>query len=250
MSSPDFPLQPQAFTGQCRVAEAGACFDWLRQGWAIFMTAPGLWLALTVLFLLMTLLPSVVPFVGQAAAWLLTPILWAGMLAACRRSSQDGAPLLEDLFAGFRSEASGLVILGALYMGAFLALLLLLVLIGGGSLLGGMMLPSMGMGVGMGVAMGGMALLLLLALALLIPVTMAFWFAPAMVLFHRMAPVAALQASFHACAKNWLSYSVFGLLLSIMLFFAILPLGLGLLVLIPVSFGAAYASYRDIFITT
>jgi uncharacterized membrane protein len=41
--------------------------------------------------------------------------------------------------------------------------------------------------------------------------------------------------------------SIFGIILMVMAFFAMLPIGLGLLLLLPVFSGAVYASYRDIF---
>jgi uncharacterized membrane protein len=63
-----------------------------------------------------------------------------------------------------------------------------------------------------------------------------------------MAPVAALKASFSANLKNWLVMLVFGLIVLVLCFFATLPMGLGFLVLMPVLYGALYASYKDIFL--
>jgi uncharacterized membrane protein len=100
---------------------------------------------------------------------------------------------------------------------------------------------------GVGIALGGVMLATLLVMILSVPVIMATWFAPALVFFHHMKPVDAMKASFEAGIKNWLPMSIFGTLLMIMAFFAMLPLGLGLLLLLPVFSGAVYASYRDIF---
>lgn len=245
---PPFPLNPPAFDGHSRVTEAGACFDWLRQGWAIFIANPGVWLGMTLVFLVLLLAPSIVPLVGQLATWLLAPILAAGMLAACRRSAEGEEPAIPDLFTGFQRNTNGLVVVGALNVAGMLAILLFLALLGGGSLAGGLVFGSAAPSLGIGVALGGLMLVGLLAVILSTPLLMALWFAPALVLFHAMPPVEALKASFNACLKNWLSFAVFGLLLSILVFFAVLPLGLGFLVLIPVMFGALYASYRDIFV--
>lgn len=87
----------------------------------------------------------------------------------------------------------------------------------------------------------------LLVMLLSVPVIMATWFAPLLVFFHDMTPLAAMKASFSAGARNWLTMVVFGVFLVVALFFAMLPLGLGLLLLLPVFSGAVYASYRDIF---
>jgi uncharacterized membrane protein len=106
----------------------------------------------------------------------------------------------------------------------------------------------MGNSAGVGMALGGMMLALLISLALSVPVVMAMWFAPALVVFNNMQPVPALKASFDACMKNMLVFLVYGLITLVLCFFAALPLGLGFLVLVPVLAGSLYASYRDIFV--
>ena len=63
-------------------------------------------------------------------------------------------------------------------------------------------------------------------------------------------PIPAMKASFNAGATNWLPMVIFAVFLVVSLFFAMLPLGLGLILLLPVFSGAVYASYRDIFVGT
>ena len=87
----------------------------------------------------------------------------------------------------------------------------------------------------------------LLVIILSTPVIMATWFAPALVYFHGMTATDAMKASFAAGAKNWLVMIIFGILLSIAAFFALLPVGIGMLLLLPIASAAVYASYRDIF---
>ena len=101
---------------------------------------------------------------------------------------------------------------------------------------------------GAGIGFGGVFLAGLLTLLLGAPLLMAVWFAPALVYFNGLQPVAALKASFDACLKNWLVATIFGLITLVLCFFAALPMGLGFLVLLPVLYGALYASYRDIFL--
>jgi uncharacterized membrane protein len=102
-----------------------------------------------------------------------------------------------------------------------------------------------------GVLLFGVVMLAgLLVMVLSIPVIMATWFAPALVYFHQMKPVDAMKASFAAGQKNWLPMSIFGIILMVAGFFAMLPLMLGFLLLLPIFCGAVYASYRDIFVGT
>ncbi|MBI4740231.1 MAG: hypothetical protein HY777_01455 [Betaproteobacteria bacterium] len=240
-----FPIAAPEFTGDCRTVPAGNAFEWLKQGWAIFMVNPAIWIAMTVIFFVIFLGLSIVPLVGQLAANLLTPVFAAGLLLACKKAANSEALKIPDLFAGFNQNNTNLVMLGVIYMTCMLAILTVGAVLGGGSLAGGMM---MGHSAGAGMALGGMLVAMLLTVALSVPLVMAMWFAPALVAFNDMQPVPALKASFNACLKNMMAFLVYGLITLVLCFFAALPLGLGFLVLVPVLAGTLYASYRDIFV--
>jgi uncharacterized membrane protein len=244
-NSQQFPVAPRAFDGASRVVEAGACFDWLRQGWALFAANPGIWIACAVLTLVILLGISIVPLVGQLAVHLLMPVLGAGLLYLCRRQSEGGAPEIADLFIGFKQNTSSLIMIGVTYMLGILGIALLVALVVGGGIAGGVVNGAV---MGFGMMIGTFLLGTLLIAILAIPLVMAMWFSPALVFFNGMPPVEAMKASFHACLKNWLPFLVYGMILFILFFFAALLLGLGFLVLIPVFAGALYASYRDIFV--
>lgn len=240
-----FPISAPEFNGDCRAVPPGNAFEWLRQGWAIFVANPGVWIAMTVIALVIFLGLSIVPLIGHLAAHLLTPVIGAGMLIACRKLSNSESIEIADLFAGFKRNTGNLVMLGVLYMLGMLAIFAVVFVLGGGSMAGGMM---MGSPAGLGFAFGGMLLAGLLSLALSVPLFMAIWFAPALVVFNNMQPVPALKASFNACLKNTIPFLVYGLITLVLCFFAALPIGLGFLVLVPVLSGSVYAAYRDIFL--
>jgi uncharacterized membrane protein len=166
------------------------------------------------------------------------------MLVACRKVASEETLEIADLFAGFQRNTGPLMMLGVLYMIGMLLVSLLVLALAGGGLAGGLM---MGSPVGASIAVGGFLVGAMLWLALSVPIAMAIWFAPALVLFNDMPPVDALKASFNACLRNIVAFLVFGLIVMVLCFFAALPVGLGFLVLGPVLAGAIYASYRDIF---
>lgn len=251
--STQFPAVPVRFRGESREVDPGACFEWLRQGWTMFMANPGIWLGSTILLLVMMMAISIVPFFGQIAAHLLAPVFGAGMFNICRKIAATRhpenlltfEPEIPDLFAGFRHNAGQLVMVGVFFAAGIFGIALLAFLLISGGVLGGVITGRVA---GVGIALGGMMLAALLVFILSIPVIMATWFAPALVFFHDMKPAAAMRASFDAGAKNWLVMVIFGIFLLVSLFFAMLPLGLGLLLLLPIFSGAVYASYRDIFV--
>ena len=188
---------------------------------------------------------SIVPLIGALVANMLTPVFMAGMLQACRRGASGESPELGDLFVGFNKSGGNLAIVGLIYMLGMFLIFVVSVAIGGGGALGGLMT---GRPLGIGLAFGSIALAMLLSLALSVPLFMALWFAPALVFFNQMSPVESLKASFNACLKNTLPFLVYGLIVLVLAFFAMLPLCLGFLVLLPVVSGSIYASYRDIFV--
>jgi uncharacterized membrane protein len=198
-----------------------------------------------VLLLVILLAISIVPFFGQIAAHLLVPLFGAGMVQICRHLSEEKQPEISDLFVGFRHNAGQLVMIGVFFAAGIFGIAFLAFLLVSGGVLGGVVTGRVA---GFGVALGGVMLAGLIVMVLSVPVIMATWFAPALVFFHNMKPADAMRASFDAGAKNWLAMIIFGIFLVVALFFAMLPLGLGLLLLLPVFSGAVYASYRDIFV--
>ena len=242
-----FPIPAPAFNGKSRVVAAGNAFEWLKQGWAIFVANPAQWLAMTIVLLVVFFGLNIVPFVGPLAANVLMPVLGAGMLHASRKVAQGESLGISDLFVGFRQNASNLLMISVLYMMGMLVIFAVVAALGGGSVVGSMM---MGQPAGIGLAFGGMMLTMLFSLLLSVPLLMAIWFAPALVFFSNMPPVDALKASFNACLKNTLPFLVYGLILMVLSFFAALPLGLGFLLLIPVVTGSVYVSYRDVFVAS
>ena len=238
-------MAPVPFDGASREVDAGACFEWLRQGWAMFMANPGVWIGSSVLTLVILLAIFIVPLFGQIAFSLLLPIFGAGLLQLCRHQADAKEPQIADLFAGFLHNAGSLVMVGVVFAAGIFGVAFLGVLLVTGGILGGVVTGRVA---GLGIVLGGVMLASLLVLILSLPVIMATWFAPALVFFHNMKPVDAMKASFAAATKNWLAMGVFGTILMVAGFFAMLPLGMGFLLLLPIFCGAVYASYRDIFV--
>ena len=56
-----------------------------------------------------------------------------------------------------------------------------------------------------------------------------------------------MKMSLSACFNNLGSFVVLGVLIYVLIWVALLPLGLGMIVLIPVLAGTLHASYQDVF---
>lgn len=242
-----FPLAAPAFAGGSRSVPAGNAFEWMRSGWALFVGAPGVWIAVAIIMMILLLVVPMVPLIGWIASPVLTPIIAAGALHACRRAGAGETPQVGDLFWGFSQRTGPLAMLGVIYAVGMIAIVVIAFFVVGGGVLGGMMMGQMSGVAGAGAALGGTLLALLFIVATSLPLIMGMCYAPPLVAFHEMEPVAAMKASFGACLKNIGSLTVFGVVLFIAAFIAALPLGLGMLIFLPVATGAFYASYRDVF---
>lgn len=232
-----------------RGVEAGHGWQWIADGFALFKKKPGHWIGMIVIALVLVILLSLVPILGALATWLLYPVLGAGFMIACRTLDHSGEMELGTLFAGFKQNTGDLIVVGVLYLaGMLVAMIPALVL--AGTVFFKFMTGMGGDAVAVTKSMGTLAVAMLLYLALAIPVVMAAWFAPALVVFHNRKPVEAMKASFHACIKNIIPYIVYGIILMLLAILAAIPFGLGLLVLMPVAIASVYAAYRDIFLDT
>jgi uncharacterized membrane protein len=231
-----------------RSTSAGAGVDWIGQGWKLFARAPLMWIVSMLVLFVIAIVVNVVPFIGQLAFQLIQPVFAAGLMIACRSLETGGEFEIEHLFAGFKRNLSGLLIVGLIFLVAEVVLLLVFGAFAGFGMLMAFMtgnpddlMPAM-MGSIMSMLIG-----LLVMLLLLVPVVMAYWFAPALVVLHDMAPVAAMKESFRGCLRNVLPFLVYGIVMTLLAIVAVIPIGLGMLVWLPLVVTSTYAAYRGIY---
>lgn len=226
--------------------EAGSAIEWYGEGWRLFMKSPGMWIVLGLIYFVISIVLNFIPVVGTLALSLITPALLTGMVYAAHETDQGREPAVEHLFVGLQNpEKRGpMLTLGAIYLGLLIVGFLVVMVLGSGSaIMGGLMGGDFGLGAG---AIGGMGMAAILGLILAFLIAMAFIYAGPLVLFHDLGPIPAIQASFNACLQNIVAIIVFDLVTTILAFFASLPFMLGWLLLLPMIFGAIYASYKAI----
>ncbi|HZX29724.1 MAG TPA: BPSS1780 family membrane protein [Rhodocyclaceae bacterium] len=219
---------------------AGNGIGWIGKGWDMFREAPGTWIGLSLTFLLITIVIGMIPLVNFFFN-LILPVFIGGLMMGCKAQEEGEELRVGHLFAAFSSHAGKLILVGLVYLVGIIALIIVMAVVGGG--------------IGFGAAMMGsgkppilaMLLIGLLAFALMVPLAMAVWYAPALVVFHEVPPVQAMKSSFFACLKNFLPFLVYGLVTMVLAILACLPIFLGWLVLFPVLQASIYASYKDMF---
>jgi len=232
------------FDANGRNVDGGRGLEWLKQGWELFVKNPGVWIAIAVIMLVIIVVLSLVPFLGSMVVNFLLPVFVGGILLGCKSLSDGGELRIDHLFAGFKQNTGKLILVGVFYLIGVVVIVGVTFVIGGGAALTG---GLMGRGAGVGMALGGLFLAMLVMLVLLVPLAMAVWFAPALVVFHNIAPLEAMKGSFMACLKNVVPFLVYGVIVFVLSIIAAIPFGLGFLVLGPVLLGSTYAAYVEIF---
>ena len=259
MSEPNNPYQPPAtpaapasaqagaFSAAGRAVDAGRGWEWIAEGFALFRKQPGMWILVLIVLVACSILISLVPIVGSLANLLLMQVFLGGVMLGCRALDNGESFEVGYVFAGFKQNTGDLVVLGLLALvGWIIAFIPAILIMGGGAFMatmaGGGSLPNIG-------ALGlTFALAMLVALALALPLYMAMWFAPSLVVFNNLKPLDAMKASFLACLKNIVPFLLYGVILLALCVVAAIPLGLGFLVLGPVAIASIYTGYRDIFV--
>ena len=236
-----------------RVVLPGRGAQWWSEAWRLFVAGVVPWLLIVVILVVLHVCLSLIPIVGHLASSVLTPVFVGGLMLGSRAADRGEALNVSHLFAGFSSHAGPLLVVGLLYTAFLIAILMIVAAIlfmsFGAALLAqvfelqnpasaypalGQMLYAVMVGV-------------LLLLALILPLVMAVWFAPALVVLGGAAPWTAMKLSFSGCLKNFAPFLVYGLIGVVLAIVASIPLMLGWFVLGPVAIASVYTSYCDIF---
>lgn len=254
-ASPAAPLvQPQetplgAFVPNGRAIDASRGLEWIKLGFRQLFAAPGPWylsiLALYGAMFVASLIP-LVNFVVILFAPFANPVIFAGFYACGDAQARRGTFEVGTVFDGFKKNLSGLLAIGGLSFVAMLVIMGVGFMVGGGFALITLLRENPGTPPD-GFVMK-MVLAYLVVLLLWVPVLMASWFAPALVLFHGLGAVEAMQQSFNACMKNFGPFLIYGLAAIVVCVVAIIPLGLGMLVAGPAFIAGMYPIYADIFL--
>jgi len=232
---------------EVRQVNAGNGWNWISGGFAIFKQSPVIWIALFFIYVLIGMALSVIPHIGPVVFNLLAPVFMAGFMLGCRALEMGEELEINHLFAGFKQNTAQLITVGGIYLAALIVIVGVVLLASGVAPLSPMMVEGMMGGQHAAAAGGGMLLPLLIVLAAMVPLFMAYWFAPTLVLFHDMKALDAMKLSFVACLRNIMPFFVYSLISMVLMLLAAIPLGLGLLVMIPTMTASLYVSYKDIF---
>ena len=194
-----------------QIVPARTGLQWVLQGLRTFKSQP---LALAALFFLgmasMSLI-SALPIIGPVLALALLPCISLTMMVAASEAAHGRKPTPALLLVSFRSGSQHLhsmLMLGGMYAAGFL------LIIGASTIVDGGNFAS--------VYLGQTPMTrelaeepefqsaMWLSMCLYLPLSLAFWHAPALIHWHGISPVKSLFFSFVGCIRNIGAYFVFG----------------------------------------
>ncbi|MFN4237598.1 MAG: BPSS1780 family membrane protein [Vogesella sp.] len=233
---------PPAHALPPRKVPASHGWQWLRQAFFLVREQPLTWVLFAVCYLLLQSLLGSLGSIGPLLNLLTVPVFAGGFVLAAARADRGETLRPQDVFDACRSHVRQLLGLGLAYCGLLVAAMLLMAMallaLAGGNLEGDA-LTAMPLGkqiVGLALLGGGVFMTSLL-----------YWFAPAAVVLGSFDPLRAMRRSL---AGGWINLSAVllcGVILAILLFLAMLPFGLGLLLWLPVMFVSVYVAWQDVF---
>lgn len=250
---------------QALTLPAGRGLRWLVEGFSIFQHRPALLSFLVLGYWLSMAVISAIPLFGQLASFLLIPVFSVSLMNACRLIDRKEELPPQVLFSGFHRNLQTLLTLGVVYVLATLVILGLSALFDGGLLFRMLVMgetPAREVLDKTSVFISAQ-----LTIVLLIPVILAFWFAPVLVAWHDMTAGKSLFFSLVACLRNWRPFLLYSLSIGVIgvvvprLIDGLLGGGEGVgqllptmltvmvsLILLPTLYASFYISYRDIFV--
>jgi len=205
--------------------------DWMRAGWADIRRNPAPFAVATVVLLILAVLAA------RAASWLPLMLLppYLGTVAAYARMADRGQVFLAASSA-WRSAHLWGVSLGILLLGTVLNGMLVVSAVAAVQTLIRVPMPAVPFILG----------LMFLAKVLVVLVLAACWLAPALVVNRHLGALQALRLSFAGSFRNAGAFLAIALVSAGLLWLAALPLGLGLVVVMPLLACAAVRAADDI----
>ncbi|WP_394791174.1 BPSS1780 family membrane protein [Rhodoferax sp.] len=195
-----------------QIVPARTGFLWVKLGIQAFFKQPLALAGLFFMFMATVSIASLVPLLGSLVALALLPTMALGLMAATQEATKGKFPTPAILISALRAGQQGMrsmLVLGLLYAVGFLLVLAISALFDGGEFARVFLLrsPLDESATDQGLLQRGMLVFMVLHL----PLSLAFWHAPALVHWHGVSPVKSLFFSLVACWRNKGAYVVFGL---------------------------------------
>ncbi len=200
------------WTDQPQKVPASHGWHWLKSAFSMFFERPWVWMGMSLIIFVMTIILSLVPIVGSLCSFLLMAILSGGLMLAAQAQINGEKVTVGNIFKGFSHNPGQLLLVGLFYLLFAISIGLLV----GGTIVGVIFsqFHSANMAnlpIFLQTHIPLIIILILLSLFLSVPLVMAYWFAPSLVVLTDKSAWKAYKLSFRGCRKNWAPFLIYGL---------------------------------------
>jgi len=222
-------------------------WSWYKAGWRLFLINPSTWILYTFLWVLLAIVLWQIPILGRVAWWIINPALYAGFLYQAAEMEQGRPLAVNRFFIGLTDKTTRLPLLtlGVITLAAYVFFSVVT-----------MVDPSLYSTIesllradassGIVAIVINLFLRFVLAVMILTLATMALLYSCPAIMFAGSDGFDAMMNSFETCARHWRAFAAFmGIFIGLAIV-AMIPMGLGFLVLIPVTSCAAYTSFQTL----
>ena len=247
------PLPPASYQDPQLLSEPRRCgatagVTWMRKAFDMFKQNIGVWLGMTFSIFAVPIILMATPVINPSAIFMVTLFI-GGFIQTAAIQERGDRLKFEYLFSALKTHLVPLLILTLLYLVGIIVLFIFSVLVLLALSLSNF-LEIWSTIDNMGVPSSASWVVVLYMLIILLPMialTMAFWFAPALIVLHDVTPPIAIKKSFQAVIRNWLPILVFGLLVCFLgILLMMFTFGSASIVAMPVMLLVYYTSYRDV----
>ena len=188
------------------IVPASAGLQWVKLGMRTFMRQPLALASLVFMYAMFAFTLLIVPLLGPFLFSVLVPIATLGLMAATKVAETNAFPMPAVLFTAFRANRQrirAMLVLGALYAAAVFAIAAFAALLVPVSSEGKQPIEIL--------QSDEFEVNVLITMLLYLPVSLAFWHAPALVHWHGVPAGKSLFFSFVSCLRNYRAMAVYGL---------------------------------------
>ena len=182
---------------------------WIRDGWQLFKHAPGKLFVMLLFIIFVTIVFSKVPLFSIPK--LFFPLFVGGIMTACNQLFEGKKIAFGDLLTGLYANPEQLFVIGLFYMLASMCLDYLL----------HFMIADIV--ISHALPLGGKVHLRVIEFLLYLPVVMACFFAPALIVHNNVKAFKALKTSFFALLRNLIPFLLYALILLVLVVISLVP---------------------------
>jgi len=228
-----------------KVNHAFQAKNWLINGWRLFKKKPLTWIFMILIFNIFIIVANSF-FIGQFVVVLLFPVLAGGIFIAFDKNSKDEPIGLENLFSVFKNKLilKELLTVGLIGMAVVTLTLVLQYLTGTEYAIKQDSAKAVGTSDVYKEVSEGSIFTSIVSLIW----SCALFFGIPLIAINKESAIPALKNSLYVILANFVPFLVFFGMIVLLTIVSIIPVGLGLLVLIPVLFGAFYSVFKEVFV--